>query len=242
MKYNYNMKVKVLSKQAIYQEIANNISKLINEKPNAVLGLATGGTAMGVYVELVKLFNEKKISFKQIKSFNLDEYYPIDDTNDQSYRYYMNHNLFDHVDIDKNNTFFPSIDNYQNYDQQIAQAGGIDFQVLGIGSNGHIAFNEPGTDFDSLTHVVKLANSTIKDNARFFNNKVELVPTQAISMGLKSIMNAKQIVLIATGQNKAKAIKQLIEGNANTNLPASILKSHPDVIIYLDKEAASLLC
>lgn len=236
------MEVKILPIQEIYNEIANKIVKLVAQKPNAILGLATGGTAVGVYDALVKAYNDKKITFKDVKTFNLDEYYPIEDSNPQSYRYYMNHNLFDKVDIDKNNTHFPSIDNYQKYDELIAIAGGIDFQVLGIGSNGHIAFNEPGTPFDSLTHVVKLAESTIQDNARFFNGDISLVPTQAISMGLKSIMFTKQIVLIATGKNKAKAIKQLMDQEPNPALPASILRSHANVTIYLDPDAASLLC
>lgn len=236
------MEVKVLTKQEIYNDVAKLIVNLVKSKPNAVLGLATGGTMEGVYEALVKEFDAGNISFKQTKSFNLDEYYPIDNTNSQSYHYYMNRNLFNSVDIDKDNTHFPSIDNFQYYDQLIAAAGGIDFQLLGLGSNGHIAFNEPGTDFSTLTHVVKLADSTIKDNARFFNDRIEDVPTHAISMGLESIMNAKQIVLIATGQNKAYAIKQLIEGETNTSLPASVLKTHPNVVIYLDKDAASGLC
>ncbi len=236
------MEVKILSISEIYQEVSTTIVSLINKKPKAILGLATGGTAIGVYEQLVKAYKDKKVSFKNVKSFNLDEYYPIEQSNPQSYRSYMNHNFFDHVDINKINTFFPSIDNFEKYDQVIGVEGGIDFQILGIGSNGHIAFNEPGTSFNSLTHIVKLADSTIKDNARFFNNQIKLVPTQAISMGLRTIMNARQIVLIATGKNKAKVIKQLIEQEASVDLPASILKTHPNVTIYLDEDAASLLC
>lgn len=235
------MNIKVLDKEQIYSDIANRMISLVNSKPNAILGLATGSSPIGVYDLLVKGCLEHKVSFKQVKTFNLDEYYPISDDNNQSYRYFMNSHLFDKIDIAKANTHFPSFTNYQQYDKLIADAGGIDFQVLGIGSNGHIAFNEPGTSFDSLTHMVKLAPSTIKDNARFFND-IKDVPTQAISMGLHSIMQAKEIVLIATGKNKAQAIKQLVEGEANINLPASILKTHNNVTIYLDKEAASLLC
>lgn len=235
------MKIKILSKQKIYSDIANTIIDLISTKQNTILGLATGSSPIGVYDKLVEAFNTKKVSFRNVKTFNLDEYYPINDSNPQSYRYFMNRHLFNKVDIDKNNTHFPSANNYKEYDQLIASAGGIDFQILGIGSNGHIAFNEPGTSFDSLTHMVKLANSTINDNARFFNS-IDEVPTQAVSMGLKSIMKAKRIALIATGANKAHAIKQLIEQEANINLPASVLKTHPDVVIYLDKEAASFIC
>lgn len=236
------MQVKILSIPEIYTNAANQIVDLIKSKPNAILGLATGGTSVGLYDALVKAYKDKRVSFNQIKTFNLDEYYPIEVTNPQSYRYFMDYHLFNNVDIDKSNTFFPSIDNYQTYDQLIASNGNIDIQILGLGSNGHIAFNEPGTSFDSLTHIVQLAQSTIKDNARFFNNDISLVPTQAISMGLKSIMNAKKIILIATGKNKANAIKKLMEGDVNIDLPVSILKNHSDVTIYLDKEAASLLC
>ncbi|MCQ3907234.1 MAG: glucosamine-6-phosphate deaminase [Mycoplasmoidaceae bacterium] len=235
------MQIKILSKDEIYQDINNRIVKLVKDKPNAVLGFATGQSPVGVYQLLVDSFNKKLISFKDVTSFNLDEYYPIEDSNPQGFRYLMNHNLFNNVDIDKSRTNFPSIDNYQQYDQLIANAGGIDFQILGIGSNGHIAFNEPGTSFDSLTHLVKLADSTIKDNSRFFSD-ISKVPTQAITMGLKTIMQTKEIVLIATGKNKAPVIKQLIENAASINVPASVLKTHPNVTIYLDADAASLLC
>ena len=155
----------------------------------------------------------------------------------------MNHNLFDHIDIDKKNTHVPSglnTDEAASYDVMIEKAGGIDLQILGIGSNGHIAFNEPGTPLHSYTHVVELKESTRKDNARFFNSMDE-VPTHAVSMGLASILKAKKIVLIATGQNKAKAIQALVEGDVTTSLPASVLKNHPDATIYVDEAAASLL-
>lgn len=235
------MDVKILSKDKIYTSISSRIANLVNSKSNAILGLATGGTALGVYEQLVKDYKAGKLSFKNVKTFNLDEYLPIEPTNPQSYRFYMNHNLFNNIDIDLNNTFFPSLDNYQQYDELIAKQNGIDLQILGLGSNGHIAFNEPGTDFNSLTHIVQLAQSTIKDNSRFFDS-IDLVPKQAITMGLKSIMNTKEIILIATGKNKAPAIKKLMEEEPNEQLPVSILKNHPNVTIYLDEEAASLLC
>ena len=155
----------------------------------------------------------------------------------------MNHNLFDHIDINKENTHVPSgTGDYEElakeYDEKIAQAGGIDLQILGIGSDGHIAFNEPGTPFNSLTHVAELAESTIQDNSRFFNS-IDEVPTKAVTMGLASIMKAKKIVLIATGLNKADAIKGLLLGFITEQLPCSVLRNHPDVTIYVDRDAYS---
>ena len=239
------MEVKILSKEEINQQIASTIINLIKTKPNAVLGLATGSSPLGVYALLINAYKEGTISFKDITTFNLDEYVGLDETNNQSYRYYMNINLFDHIDIDKSKTNIPSGTGdieatAKEYDNKIAQAGGIDLQILGLGSDCHIAFNEPGTPFDSLTHVTDIAESTIKDNARFFE-KIEDVPTKAITMGLKSIMNAKKIVLIATGKNKAQAVYDMIKGTKDTSHPGSILRDHNDCVIYLDNDAASLL-
>lgn len=239
------MKLKIMDKKAIAEEIAKCYINLIKEKPNCVLGLATGSSGLGVYADLVKSYQEGKVSFKDVVTFNLDEYVGLDGSNNQSYRYFMNFNLFDHIDIKKENTNVPSgLGNLEknaiDYDRKIKAAGGIDLQLLGIGSNGHIAFNEPGTSFDSLTHVTMLNESTIKDNSRFFAEN-EKVPTQAITMGLKSIIGSRKIVLIATGKNKAEAIKKLIEGEITESVPATILKSHPDVTIYADNDAASLL-
>ncbi len=239
------MEIKILDTQKIDEEVANLFIETINNKPNCILGLATGSSPLGVYALLVKACKENKVSFKQVKTFNLDEYVGLDGNHNQSYRYFMNHNLFDHIDIDKNNTRVPSGLNMTNetakqYDKEIEKAGGIDLQILGIGSNGHIAFNEPGTPLDSLTHIVTLDESTRKDNARFFNS-IDEVPTHAVSMGLASIMKAKKIVLIATGPKKAKAIKALVEGDVTSSLPVSVLKNHPDATIYVDFEAASLL-
>lgn len=236
------MELKILDKTEIEQLVANTICKKIKEKPCLVLGLATGSTPLGVYKKLIEKNKNKKVSFKDVKTFNLDEYIGLDDSHNQSYRFFMNTNFFNHIDIKKENTFFPNnkTNNTEDYDNKIALAGGVDFQILGIGSNGHIAFNEPGTSFNSLTHIVELAKSTIKDNSRFFNSEDE-VPTKAVSMGLKSIMNAKEIVLIALGKNKAKAIASLIKDDPNINLPASILKTHKNVTIYCDEDAASLI-
>lgn len=239
------MELKILSKEEINQAIKDEISALLRRKPNAVLGLATGSSPVGVYQELVKAHKAGEISFSEVTSFNLDEYIGLPEGHNQSYRYFMNSNLFDHVDIMKSKTHIPSIDKnsedyYEKYDNKIKDRGGIDFQILGIGSNGHIAFNEPGTSFDTLTHTVDLKESTIKDNSRFFNSISE-VPTKAVSMGLKSIMNAKRIVIIITGANKANALKRLMSKEVTTDFPASILNRHPKVTIYADKEAASLL-
>lgn len=237
------MKVKIQTKEKMNEEIAQLFISLVKENPNCVLGLATGSSPLGVYKRLVEAYQNGEISFKDVKSFNLDEYVGLDETNDQSYRYFMNHNLFDHIDINKENTHVPSGNveensNPEEYDAMIDEAGGIDLQILGIGSDGHIAFNEPGTSFKSLTHIAELAQSTIVDNSRFFNS-IEEVPTKAVTMGLASIMKAKKIVLIATGENKADAIKGLLMGLITEKLPCSILRNHPDVTIYVDRAAYS---
>ena len=239
------MEVKVLKSEEINRAIADTFIDLIKRNPKAVLGLATGSSPVGVYQLLVKAYKEGVISFKDITTFNLDEYVGLDGSNDQSYRYFMNYNLFDHVDINKNNTNVPSgVGDIEalakEYDKKIAAAGGIDLQILGLGSDCHIAFNEPGTPFDSLTHVTDIAESTIKDNARFFA-RIEDVPTKAVTMGLKSIMNARKIVLLATGKNKAQAVYDLIKGEKNESHPGSILRDHADCTIYVDEDAYSLV-
>lgn len=239
------MELKVLSKEEVNKVVSEEIITLINNSSKCVLGLATGSTPLGVYKKLVEAYQRKEVSFENVESFNLDEYVGLEEENNQSYRYFMNHNLFNHINIDKEKTYIPSDDekcenHYLSYDKKIKSHGGIDLQILGIGSNGHIAFNEPGTSFDSLTHIVTLKESTIKDNSRFFNS-IDEVPTKAISMGLKSIMNAKRIILIAFGENKKEAIRCLFENDADVNLPASVLKNHDNVTIYCDEEASSLL-
>lgn len=239
------MELKILTKDEIYSSIKDAIGALLRKKPNAILGLATGSSPVGVYDKLIAANKNNEIDFAQVTSFNLDEYLGLEPTHNQSYRYFMNEHLFNHININKSKTHVPSTDKnsedyYETYDQKIKDHGGIDFQILGIGSNGHIAFNEPGTDFDSLTHIVSLKESTIKDNSRFFNS-INDVPTKAVSMGLKSIMNAKEIVIIVTGANKANALKRLMSKEITTDFPASILNKHPKVTIYADKEAASLL-
>ena len=237
------MEVKVLKSEEINNEVSNRIINLVNSNKNAILGLATGSTPVGVYKKLAEAYKEGKVSFKTIRSFNLDEYIGLTEDNDQSYRYFMNHNLFDHIDIDKNNTKVPCglgdvEKNAKDYDAAIDAAGGIDFQILGIGSDGHIAFNEPGTSFNEGTHIAELTDQTITDNARFFAKK-EDVPTKAITMGLASIMKAKEIVLIAIGANKAEAVKELINGKMSEDWPCTILQKHNNVTIYADEAAYS---
>lgn len=227
------MKFVEKSLDEIYDLIAEEIIELVNRKNDCILGLATGSSPIGVYDRLIKAYQDGRVSFKNVKTFNLDEYVGLDSSNDQSYRYFMNHHLFDHIDINKDNTNFPSVDNYAVYDKMIEDAGGVDLQVLGIGSNGHIAFNEPGTPFESLTHVTKLAESTIKDNSRFFES-IDEVPKEAISMGLSSILKSKRIVLIA-GLNKSRIIGELKKEIITENIPASILNKHNNTTIYIEK-------
>ena len=238
------MNLFILNEKEINEKIAREILDLVKDKPSCVLGLATGSSPLGVYEELAILSKKENISFKDVTTFNLDEYVGLNPSHNQSYRYFMNDKLFSHIDIPIQNTNVPDGINYQDsmdyYDQKIALKGGIDIQLLGIGSNGHIAFNEPGTSFDSFTHVVDLKESTIKDNARFFDS-INDVPRKAITMGLASIMQAKKIILIAKGKNKALAIRRLFTEGIDISLPASILKKHDNVDIYCDEEAASLL-
>lgn len=213
-----------------------------NDAPT--LGLATGSSPVGVYQELIKANQEGIIDFSNTTTFNLDEYCGIDRNHEQSYWTFMHQNLFNHVNINENNINLPEASGdldqaCSEYNNKLNNAN-IDIQILGIGSNGHIAFNEPGTSFESTVHKVELDEKTRQDNARFFKS-IDEVPTHAITMGLSNIMQAKKIVLIATGENKADAIKGMIEGEKTTSLPASILQDHPDVTILLDEEAASKL-
>ncbi|MBQ7628500.1 MAG: glucosamine-6-phosphate deaminase, partial [Clostridiales bacterium] len=183
------MKVIIGTEEEIAKQAAQQYVELLKRKPNAVLGGATGSTPLGLYAELARLNKEGVISFKDVTTFNLDEYVGLDGSHDQSYRYFMDHNLFDHIDIDKSRTHVPdgiNLENIKTYDAQIEAAGGIDLQILGIGVDGHIAFNEPGTPWDSLTHVVDLEENTREVNSRFFKS-IDEVPKQAVTMGIKSI-------------------------------------------------------
>ena len=237
------MKIIIDTPEKIAEKAALRYVELLSNKPDAILGLATGSTPVGLYNELVKLNKEGKISFKNVTTFNLDEYVGLEPTHDQSYRYFMNQHLLSHVDVDMEKTNVPSginLDEAASYDSKISSAGGIDLQLLGIGNNGHIGFNEPGTPFGSETHLVDLTDSTREANARFFAS-IDDVPTQAVTMGIKTVMNAKSIILIALGKAKADIIKATLQGEVTPEVPASILQLHPYVEVYLDHEAASLL-
>ena len=237
------MKVVIDSAENIAAMAAQQYVELLKRKPNAILGGATGSTPLGLYAELVRLNKAGEITFKDASSFNLDEYVGLDGTHDQSYRYFMDHNLFDHIDIDKSRTRVPSgIDTSDPaaYDKEIAAAGGVDLQLLGIGNNGHIGFNEPGTPFGSLTHIVELTESTREANKRFFKS-IDEVPTHAVTMGVKTVMQARSIILMAIGPAKAPIMKEMLQGPVTEKVPASVLQLHPDVTVYMDYEAAKLL-
>ncbi len=237
------MKVIIDSAQNIAAMAAQQYVALLKRKPNAILGGATGSTPLGLYAELVRLNKAGEISFKDASSFNLDEYVGLDGTHDQSYRYFMDHNLFDHIDIDKSRTRVPSgidVSDPAAYDKEIEAAGGVDLQLLGIGNNGHIGFNEPGTPFGSLTHIVELTESTREANRRFFKS-IDEVPTHAVTMGVKTVMQARSIILMAIGPAKAPIMKEMLQGPVTENVPASVLQLHPDVTVYMDYEAAKLL-
>ncbi len=221
------------------------MAAVVKENPEAVLGLATGSTPIGLYKNMIEDHEKNGTSYKKIRTANLDEYAGLDYSSDQSYVYFMRHNLFDHIDIDLKNT---NIENGKAADRQaecdrynaLLEKMPRDIQVLGIGSNGHIAFNEPGTPFGSVTHIVDLAESTIKDNSRMFKS-IDEVPRQAFTMGLKNIMNAKKILILANGANKAKAVYGLVKGEVTERVPASILQLHPDCTLVCDEAAAALL-
>jgi len=216
------------------------------QKPDSVLGLATGSTPLKPYRQMIDLYKKGVVDFSKVTTFNLDEYVNLDVKDKNSYHTFMHENLFDHINIPEESINFLNGNaqdlekECENYELKIKKAGGIDIQLLGIGSNGHIAFNEPSDCFQRWSHVVKLKESTVNDNSRFFKS-IEEVPTKAVTMGIGSIMQAKKILIIAIGKNKAKAIKQLISGNVTPQCPASVLQFHTDVTLMLDKGAASLL-
>ena len=234
------------SYEALSKKAASIVAGAINQKPKFLLGLATGTSPIGLYEELANLNHEGRVDFSGVTTYNLDEYYPIDPANDQSYRYFMNKHLFNNINIDMDNThvLFGQAPDWkvecETYDKAIADFGGIDLQVLGIGNNGHIGFNEPGKDFIWGTHRVELTESTIEANSRLFNSADE-VPRAALSMGIGNIMCAKQVVLVANGPKKAQAIKDALEGEISPYCQASILQLHKNVTFILDEEAASML-
>ncbi len=226
------------------RKAANIISAQIIMKPNCVLGLATGSSPVGAYKQLIERYNEGDLDFSQVTSINLDEYKGLSPENNQSYRYFMNTNLFDHVNIDKSRTFVPdglesdSEKACSSYNEIIHAQGTIDLQLLGIGRNGHIGFNEPDTIFEKETHCVNLTESTIEANKRFFASEKD-VPRQAYTMGIKTIMQAKKILVLVNGENKADAVKESFFGPITPVVPASILQLHNDVIVVADEDALS---
>lgn len=220
------------------RQAANIISAQVIIKPESVLGLATGSTPLGTYKQLINWYNKGDIDFSSVTTVNLDEYVGLDAENEQSYRYFMNHNFFDRINISINNTFVPNgcaadlAGEGRRYDEHIAELGGIDLQLLGIGLDGHIGFNEPDKYFVKSTHVVNLHESTIKANSRFFANE-EDVPKRAITMGMVSIMQAKKILLIANGKAKREILEKAFYGPITPEIPASVLQLHPDItVIY----------
>ena len=235
-------------KTADYNEMSRKAANLIGAqvimKPNCILGLATGSSPIGTYKELIKRCEEGDLDFSQVKSVNLDEYKGLPRDNDQSYYYFMNHNLFDHINIDKANTHVPNgmepdaEKECANYEELIKSLGGVDLQLLGLGHNGHIGFNEPAEEFDKVTHCVDLQESTIEANKRFFESADD-VPRQAYTMGIGTIMSAKKIVVVVSGEDKADIVKRAFSGPVTPSVPASILQMHPDVTVICDAAAYS---
>ncbi len=223
---------------------ANIISAQVIMKPDCVLGLATGSTPIGAYEELIRRFERGDLDFSQVHSINLDEYRGLAADNDQSYRYFMNTHLFDSINIDKKNTYVPDGQEpdkekaCRDYEEIIKAHGGVDLQILGLGHNGHIGFNEPGSVFEKETHCVTLSQNTREANARFFDSMDE-VPTEAYTMGIGSIMQAKKIMVIVTGEGKREIVKKAFHGPVTPEVPASILQLHRDVILVGDEAALS---
>lgn len=231
-----------------YNELSAQAARLVASQlilnPNSVLGLATGSTPVGMYRHLVSMNRRGDIDFSDVTTFNLDEYYPISPDSPQSYRYFMNEQLFSKVNIDINNTFVPNgmTDDPEkeclDYEKNIEAHGGIDLQILGIGRNGHIGFNEPGANLNSATHLTELSESTVDANSRFFDSEDD-VPRRAITMGIASILKSKKIILLASGASKSRVVSELLDEDINTSVPATLLKVHPDVVLICDKDAYS---
>jgi glucosamine-6-phosphate deaminase len=220
------------------------VAEVLNEKPNAVLGMATGSTPLGLYQELVRMHREEGLDFAQVSTFNLDEYVGLPPAHPQSYHHFMHENFFKHVNMAPGNIYIPSgtTSNYQAfcqwYERRIEECGGIDVQILGIGSDGHIAFNEPGSSLSSRTRLKTLASPTIDDNARFFERSAD-VPIYAITMGVGTILEARTLVLLANGKNKSSAVAAMVEGPVTSMVTASALQMHPSARVFLDEPAAA---
>jgi len=234
------------SQQELNEVGAGIISALIQTKPNAALGLATGGTPVGIYEALVTGFRKGRFSFKNVTTFNLDEYAAIAENHPESYHTYMRHHLFDYVDIELANTNIPNgnapdlLAECAEYDRKLEAIGQVDLQILGIGHNGHIGFNEPDAQLNSGTHLVKLKSETREANARFFDS-IDDVPTHALTMGVGSILKAKTILLVVRGADKADIVHRALRGPITTECPASLLQTHANLIVLVDQEAGRLL-
>jgi glucosamine-6-phosphate deaminase len=232
--------------EAMSRAAAEAVAEVMNAKPDAVLGLATGSTPLALYKELARMHKEEGLDFSQVTTFNLDEYVGLKQNHEQSYHYFMRENFFKHVNIPAQNIHIPSgtTSNYKAfcewYEKRILDAGGIDVQILGIGSDGHIAFNEPGSSLSSRTRLKTLAKPTIDDNARFFSSRDE-VPIYAITMGVGTILEAKKLVMVANGPKKAEAIALAVEGPVSSMITASALQLHPDALVFIDEPAGSKL-
>lgn len=233
-----------------YEDLSKKAAAIIANqlllKPDSVIGLATGSTPEGTYRELIRHHKEEGLSFAKMTAFNLDEYQGLDADHPQSYAYFMKEKLFDHVDVTSNQLHIPNgqatdtAKECSRYEEAIKKAGGIDLQLLGIGRNGHIGFNEPDLKFEAQTHVVVLDQDTIEANARFFDT-IEEVPQTAISMGIKTIMHARKVLLLASGAKKAEVLKDMLFGPIRPEVPASVLQLHPDVVIIVDQAAAVVI-
>jgi glucosamine-6-phosphate deaminase len=227
------------------RKAANILSAQVILKPSSVLGLATGSSPLGVYKQLIEWFKKGDVDFSEVTTINLDEYKGLAPENPQSYRYFMNENFFGHINIRPENTnvpegLAPEAEECARYDRVIRQAGGIDMQLLGLGHNGHIGFNEPGGAFDKDTHCVALTDSTIEANMRFFE-KAEDVPRKAYTMGIRSIMQARRILVIASGENKSAIVKEAFFGPITPQVPASVLQLHNSVTLVGDEAALSMI-
>ena len=233
--------IKVDTYDKLSRQAANIISAQVIIKPDSVLGLATGSSPVGIYRQLIEWYKKGDVDFSEVTSINLDEYVGLDESNEQSYRYFMQDNFFDHINIRRENTYVPNgcaadlEKECTEYDARIERMGGIDLQLLGIGLDGHIGFNEPGDVFVKNTHVIDLHESTIQANARFFDS-VDEVPRQAVTMGMVSIMQAKKILLIANGKAKKEILEKAFFGPITPAIPASILQLHPDITVVFSEE------
>ena len=240
----------VICKASDYKDLSRKAANIIAAqmilKPDCTLGLATGSSPVGTYEQLIERFKDGDLDFSRITSVNLDEYKGLAPDNDQSYRYFLNTNLFNHVNVDKAHTFVPdglepdAEKACREYDEIIENVGGIDLQLLGLGHNGHIGFNEPADSFSKGTNCVDLTESTIEANKRFFESEAD-VPRQAYTMGIRTIMLAKKILVVVSGKDKAEILKKVVCGPVTPEVPASVLQLHPDVTIVADSEACSLL-